>query len=195
MNPEGTYLQVLLETFEVQTNGLLIEVSITFNFKARVAENWSVVTPSRIGKINCLRMWIVARKEGTSDSKSSSSRDRLSDTNLLNLKTSYGWRKYWKRTRFSVNGALSAPYASLAANFAKSANPVMGRYSLSGLALLISSSACSFTCKRNGVYATKEPHLLDARKYVGLPIFITVGTNTQIDFARILVCLESLRNA
>lgn len=42
----------------------------------------------------------------------------------------------------SLNGTLSAPYASLVAFFTNSGIPVMGRYSLSRLAARRLSSAC-----------------------------------------------------
>ena len=45
------------------------------------------------------------------------------------------------RTRFSLSGALSAPYASFAAAWVNSGRPVMGRYSLSGLDAARMSSA------------------------------------------------------
>ena len=39
------YLEVLLQTSKVETNGLLVVVSVLLNFQSRVTENGGMVTP------------------------------------------------------------------------------------------------------------------------------------------------------
>ncbi len=77
-----TNLEVGLHSLKVQTNSTLVEVSIAAHFQTAVAEHRKVVGPSWGRKIYYLSVWIMTRKEGSSDAQSASSRDRSSDSNL-----------------------------------------------------------------------------------------------------------------
>lgn len=77
-----TYLDVLFQSSKVQTDGLLIEVPVLTDLEARVAEDWSVVTPRWRGEVNNLGGREEASQEGTPNSKSSSTGKRLGNGDL-----------------------------------------------------------------------------------------------------------------
>lgn len=70
----------------------------------------------------------------------------------------------------------------------------MGRYSLSSFAREILSSAC----ETQGGYSSATKHkvqqtyLFDGVQDIRFPCFISVGTDTQVDFVWVFVSLERL---
>lgn len=82
----GTHPQVLLQTREIEANGFLIKVSVALDLEPRVAEDWSVVSPRRNGKVDSLGMGVVSCEERAANTECTSSRDRLGrgDTAILN---------------------------------------------------------------------------------------------------------------
>ena len=83
----GADLDILLQPSKVQTDRLFIEVPVLANFETGVAEDWSMVSPGRRREINNLGGGEETAQECASDSKSSSSRYRLGDRNLLGART------------------------------------------------------------------------------------------------------------
>lgn len=55
---------------------------VLFDLQARVLRNGNVITPSRSGKVDGLRAGEPSGKEGSTDSESSSTGDRLGNRKL-----------------------------------------------------------------------------------------------------------------
>jgi hypothetical protein len=79
---DQTHLEVFLQACKVKTDSLLVKVSVALDLKARITENGCVVAPRWHREVNGLGWLIVSRQESTSDSQSTSARDRLGDCNL-----------------------------------------------------------------------------------------------------------------
>jgi hypothetical protein len=79
-------LEIGLETLKVESNGLLVEVPVSAYFKSGILEERNMVPPGRNGKVNGLRVRVVASKECTTDAERTSSRDGLrnGDSTLFN---------------------------------------------------------------------------------------------------------------
>lgn len=75
----GSILDVLQHSLQVQTDRLLVVVSVLLDFQSGVLEDGSVVTPGRCRQVDSLGMRVVSLQEGSSDSESASSRDGLGD--------------------------------------------------------------------------------------------------------------------
>jgi len=82
-------LQILLQTFEIQPNRLLVIVRVSLDFETWILENWNVVTPSWGGEVDRFRVGIVTGEESTSDTESTSSGEGLSDCDLWERTESY----------------------------------------------------------------------------------------------------------
>lgn len=78
----ATDQEIGLQAFEVESNVLLVEVTVMTDFEARVAEQRDVVPPGRSGDVDSLGMRVMASNEFTADSEGTSSGDALSDRNL-----------------------------------------------------------------------------------------------------------------
>ena len=79
---EATDQEIRLQAFEVESDVLLVEVTVMTDFEAGVAEQRDVVAPSGGGDVDSLGMRVMTSKEFTTNSKGTSSRDALSDRNL-----------------------------------------------------------------------------------------------------------------
>ena len=69
--------KILYHTVEVQTNGVLVVVSVFHDLQARIFEDSVVVCPTRCWYVDLLARRIMTRKEFATNSKSASARDRL----------------------------------------------------------------------------------------------------------------------
>ena len=101
-----------------------------------------MITPGRDWKIDNFGIWVMTCKECTSDTEGTSPREGLRDGYLgrNNLVTTS--EKMCEPTAFAIRGALSVPYASLAAPLVNIGRPVIGRYSLSCFEVAKIASAC-----------------------------------------------------
>ena len=71
-------LEILYHTVKVETNGVLVVVSVLYDLQARVLENSIVVCPAGGGYVDLLAGRIVTREELATNPKSASAGDRLS---------------------------------------------------------------------------------------------------------------------
>jgi len=76
------YLEVSFHALKVETDSALVKVSVAANLEARVTEDGSVVTPGRRREVDDFGFGVVASNESTTNTKSTSSRNGLSDSNL-----------------------------------------------------------------------------------------------------------------
>lgn len=60
---------IVLHTLKIQSDSFLIVISIMFNFKAGIFEDWNVITPCWCGEIDGLAMGIETLEEGTTDAE------------------------------------------------------------------------------------------------------------------------------
>ena len=79
---DGLYLEVLFQTSKVETDSLLVVVSILLNFQSRVTENGGMVTPCRGGEVYGLGVRVKASEESTTNAEGTSARDGLRNSNL-----------------------------------------------------------------------------------------------------------------
>lgn len=75
----GHVLDVLDHTVKVQTNSVLIVVSVLFHLQSRVLEDCIVVGPTGSGNVDGLCGRVVSLQESTADPQGTGSRDGLSD--------------------------------------------------------------------------------------------------------------------
>ena len=76
-----------------------------------------------------------------------------------------------------------------------SERPVIGRYSLSKFELrTISSAYWAGPHEQKFERKIQQTYLFDTWQNVGLALVISVGTDSQVDLARVLICSESLSN-
>src|SRR5690606_2198522 len=61
---------VLKETVDVKTNGLLVIVSVGLNLQVRVIEDSLVVGPRWVWQVDSLGIWVVTLEESTTNSES-----------------------------------------------------------------------------------------------------------------------------
>lgn len=74
----GGGLEIFYHTVKVQTNGLLVVVSVLHDLQARVFEDSVVVCPARGWYVDLLAGRIMTRKELATNSKGASAGDGLS---------------------------------------------------------------------------------------------------------------------
>lgn len=77
-----TNLEIIDHTTKVQSIGGLVKVTVLLDLHTRVTEDWDVVTPGRVGEEDLLGMGIPLAQESSTNTKSSSSRDGLGDSQL-----------------------------------------------------------------------------------------------------------------
>jgi hypothetical protein len=75
----GSSLQVLNKTLKVQSNGVLVIVTVLGNLEARVLEDGIVVGPGRCWQVNLLGVRVESLEESTTDSQCSGTGHGLSD--------------------------------------------------------------------------------------------------------------------
>ena len=78
-------LDVGNQTLEVETNGVLVVVTILFNLQARVLEDSVVVGPARVREVDLFRVGIEALQESTTDSQGTGTRNGLGDDEAVLL--------------------------------------------------------------------------------------------------------------
>lgn len=81
----GGGLDVGEETLKVQTDGVLVVVTVLVDLEARVLEDGGVVGPARGGEVDLLRVGVEALEEGTADSQGTGTGDGLSDDETVLL--------------------------------------------------------------------------------------------------------------
>lgn len=140
---DRTHPEILLHALKVESDRLLVVVRVALDLESRILHDRDVVAPGRSREVDGLGVGVEALEERSSDAKSSSARDGLSDGDLKESGVSRAVDRGCSRgrTRPSLRGAESAPYARIAACLVNSGNPVMGRYSLSFFWATMSSSA------------------------------------------------------
>lgn len=76
-------LDVCQKTVDIETDGLLVVVSVCLYIKPTVVEDCLVVCPRGVGEVDSLRVGVVSLEEGTSDSQGSGSGNGLRDGNIV----------------------------------------------------------------------------------------------------------------
>lgn len=77
-----TYLDILLHTLKVESDGLLVKVPVPDYFKSASLDQGDMVSPSGLGQVNFLWAGEVRGQETGSDPQGSSTRDRLGHGDL-----------------------------------------------------------------------------------------------------------------
>jgi hypothetical protein len=81
----GSGLEVGNQALKVETNGVLVVVTVLLDFESRVLEDCIVVGPARGGQIDLLRVGIEALEESTANAQSAGTRDGLGDDEAVLL--------------------------------------------------------------------------------------------------------------
>lgn len=78
-------LDILDQTLEVQTNGVLVVVAVLLDLKAGVLEDSVVVGPAGVGQVNLLRAGVEALEESTTNAEGAGTGDGLGDDKTVIL--------------------------------------------------------------------------------------------------------------
>lgn len=81
-------LDVLDQTLEVQTDGVLVVVAVLLDLEAGVLEDGAVVGPAGVGEVDLLGAGVEALKESTSDAEGTGTGDGLGDDQAVILEDS-----------------------------------------------------------------------------------------------------------
>lgn len=79
----GSSLEILDHSIKVETNGVLVVVSVFRHLKTRILEDGVVVRPARRGNVDLLAARIETFKERAAYSKGTSTRDGLCDGDAI----------------------------------------------------------------------------------------------------------------
>jgi hypothetical protein len=84
-----THLQIILQTFKVQSDSFLVKVTVPSDFKTRVLEDRRVVAPRWNGKVYDFRIRIMPSQKGASNAERTCARDGLGDGDLWHRESVY----------------------------------------------------------------------------------------------------------